>query len=529
MSNLLLENVKKNYQAVKSIYATLGYNESYKLNTFWADQNMKDMLRIIECSHNAIEAINSIGETWLFSLNTQDSIKEKNIDWHLRYLEQTSNSLFSTPFFIQESEFTNKATSSERQGRKLTPYFLRTLNSALEIRKYCIDQNLRKSRFRIVELGAGIGCLARILKLFTPQCSYVIIDIPESLCFSYMFLKLNFPDAKFLYVTDNNNLTDTIDSFDFIFIPTLFAEVILGSKYDLFVNTNSLGEMRNSVIKYWMDFIQNKLEVQYLFTLNRYLNTIKIGFNEWRINENQCSVLYDANWNIIKWELEPGFTRCPYFETIAARTVEIIAERLSSISEDEIEIRSKQFLSEVMDEDWVRLEHSFPPEMTCRDNILVNNMTMDGTLFKLWESIRLDTNEINVGLMIKYLNTLMHFQDKELEEMYYYEDLFYQLFVSKNNDTLRAIDRAIGLKRQQRLQLKSSRNFFSNPHLIEEGYKGFNIIKFNGEYYGLAQKEGAFDIDKVKHRIYHQCFIGKSIAEVKNLIDNSALFEQTNQ
>jgi len=61
----------------------------------------------------------------------------------------------------------------------------------------------------------------------------------------------------------------------------------------------------------------------------------------------------------------------------------------------------------------------------------------------------------------------------------------------------------------------------SEPCLIEEGYKGYNIVAFRGGYYGLGQGEGAFDVDKVNSNEYKRCFAGGSVAEVKGLIDES--------
>ncbi len=55
--------------------------------------------------------------------------------------------------------------------------------------------------------------------------------------------------------------------------------------------------------------------------------------------------------------------------------------------------------------------------------------------------------------------------------------------------------------------------------LIEEGYKEFNIISYKGQFFGLAQDEGAFDTNKIKSKEYQRCFAGNSIEEVKQLID----------
>ncbi len=53
--------------------------------------------------------------------------------------------------------------------------------------------------------------------------------------------------------------------------------------------------------------------------------------------------------------------------------------------------------------------------------------------------------------------------------------------------------------------------------LIEEGYRGYNIIGFADNLYGLAQSEGRLDLDKVGTEGY-RCVVGKSVEEVKQLI-----------
>ncbi len=528
---MLLREAKELYHKIKSVSDRSGYNKSYKLNKFWANELMKKMLEIIDNSSSAIEAIHSILETRFFSVNTPDRVKEKAVDWHLSYLKEAGNDLFSMPSFVQESEFTLPDIMVERRGRKLTPYFLRTTNTALKIAKYCLSSN---SRSHVLELGAGLGYLSRILRLFIPNCSYVIVDIPETLCFSYMFLKLNFPDAKVFYVTEEKQLKENcISEFDFIFIPTMFAEDVLHNKFDIFINTNSLGEMKNSIIQYWMDFIQKKLNVKYLYTLNRYLNTIIPGHHDYRLEENQCSVLYNANWIVLKWELEPFFTRCPYVDTVTSRTLEIIAER-SSILDDERKTKSQQLLLDVMDEDWVRLERSFPSEMTHRDNILVNIMDMTGTLFKLWESIRLNTTESNVALMLKYLETLMHRKDREFEETFYYEDLFENLLTSQSREEFLDMQKVIQTKRQYRNNLlvqpygsfdSMMRKELPIVYIVEQGYKEFNILMYKGRLYGLAQKLGCVGLSTVNGHTLEElqqngtCVIGNSLEEVKQLIE----------
>jgi predicted O-methyltransferase YrrM len=52
------------------------------------------------------------------------------------------------------------------------------------------------------------------------------------------------------------------------------------------------------------------------------------------------------------------------------------------------------------------------------------------------------------------------------------------------------------------------------PHLIEQGYFGFNIVFYRGAWYGLSQKEGPFDPTKVRDRNYKYCFTAPTKAEL---------------
>jgi len=67
-------------------------------------------------------------------------------------------------------------------------------------------------------------------------------------------------------------------------------------------------------------------------------------------------------------------------------------------------------------------------------------------------------------------------------------------------------------------RIEQTTNFIPPPELIEEGYKGFNIILYDDRLYGLAQDEGAFDIRKVQQKKYKRCVAGRSVAEIKTLV-----------
>ena len=68
----------------------------------------------------------------------------------------------------------------------------------------------------------------------------------------------------------------------------------------------------------------------------------------------------------------------------------------------------------------------------------------------------------------------------------------------------------------QQLLIKKYGNLVQKkPLLIVQGYKEFNIIFYNGKYYGIAQNEGTFYIEKVKSGGYKELFSSKSLRKVK--------------
>ncbi len=431
-----LQEVRAFYERVLRKYEESGYYSRYPLNFFWASTNMQDMRNIIRSAATMVDVIHGAQRTFMFSVNVPDEEEQLAVDWLLEEQRSRGIELFSLPDAVQESPYSHPPNNVLRRGRLLTPDFLRTVNISHDIATHV---PLPPGKLKVLELGGGLGHLARTMRLFGLTRSHVIIDIPETLVFSYCFLKKNFPEANLLLVDDTTPVGLTLADYDFAFVPALFADRVVTGRFDLFVNTASMGEMKNEVIRYWMDFIQNRLSARYLYTLNRYLNTIIPHEHAWRLEENECSVHYDARWNILQWEVEPPFTRCPYVDTQISRYVEIIAQRLDSVDPDECRRRAAALVERVKREDWHRMAPAHPPVMTMRDNILVHNMTMTGTLFPLWEALRLAPTAETSAMMLQYLDTLLGRGDKELEEVSFYEQLFLRFFETEGNPAFQPI------------------------------------------------------------------------------------------
>lgn len=453
----ILERARDFYSRISKRYSDESYYERVPLNIFWREQNKPVMCDIIEGAANPEEVVHRAQQTFMFSVNVASAIKERAVDWLLDEQRSRGVDIFSLPPEMQESAFSYAGNNVERHGRRLTPDFIRTVNIGLQMERYF---NPDRGGFNILELGGGLGHLARTMKILGQSRSHVILDLPETLVFSYCFLSLNFPRARMLLVEDEESAREVAaGGFDFAFVPALFADAVSERKYDLFVNTASLGEMPNTTIRYWMNFIQNSLSVHYLYTLNRYLNTIDPSRHSWRWEENECSLLYDRRWDILQWELEPRFTRCPYVDTIIARYVEIAAARLETIDEQACAERADELLRTVQEQDWYNVKGDSAIMMR-GDHILAHDLGMDGTLFKLWNVLRLQPSADGVATLLRYLDTLLGREDRVFEERRFYEDLFFALYDPEGHSTLREF--ATQLKKGMRSQPKRPK-----PTLIE--------------------------------------------------------------
>lgn len=423
-----MEYTKIAREAYQIIKASTLKDPSHR-GTMWS--NCKDLTDIIETSKSDRETTGRVENTCRFGVNPQsEQIRERMVDWYHNYLGGICQSTcWCDDYYLYSVLF--------------TPDELRT---AVICKNIEISIRIDPKQFRIMELGGGCGHLAETLKLMIPHSTYIGIDLPESLFFAYVYLRTNFPESRVQFVTDPSQLWRDFDSFDFVFVPTIFAEELKDRQVDLFVNTASMGEMNNQSIRYWMDFIQNKIKVRYFYGLNRFLNPLSVGgiLTHDRLNENEASVLFDKNWDILKWELEPPFTRCPYEEpSVVARELEIIAERimpsqkLVSYAEATFRRESRKLIDDIKDEDWFK-HLSKNKNMAMRSNVLCNDLTMTGTLFKLWESIRLDPNTTNVSMMLMYLSTLQR-KDYPVEEWFYYRSLLDTFLDNPISDKARQI------------------------------------------------------------------------------------------
>lgn len=412
----LVNTANCKYNEIKEWEQKNNFSEKYPAGSCWQIDKKHQIIDFINSNKSATEKLHDVINSQLYSHGTYDTpIKMREFKWWYEFFPRFTGKDVDH-LEIYETNIWPDEKLIYHNGKNYSIDLFRHLCYLHEIKKHCV---LPKSP-KVFELGGGCGSFARIFKSCYPECKYVIVDIAESLFFTYIFLRLSFPKLFVKIITENDQDTDT--NADFLLIPTVANHLLNGKDFDLFFNTCSLGEMKNDVIRFWLDFAENKIDTKYLFSVNRFLNTVDLLTDNHRIQENLSSISYGRNWKILNWQLEPEYGMCPYYETFSSRYLEIIAEK-QNLSLEQAETNSLALINDVKSQDWFT-QYGIPRPMTLSDNMLRPDISLHGTLFQIWESIRLNPTKNNVEVMLMYLSILNHncLQQNEFEESFYYKD-----------------------------------------------------------------------------------------------------------
>jgi hypothetical protein len=106
----------------------------------------------------------------------------------------------------------------------------------------------------LVEIGGGFGGLAYYLSALIPQARIVIVDLPESLIYSSLYLSLLRPERTHVYANPGTAIEPLVpDTPGCTFVPNYLFDTLIqtGAKFDLAINTLSMSEMDASQVDYY--------------------------------------------------------------------------------------------------------------------------------------------------------------------------------------------------------------------------------------------------------------------------------------
>ena len=133
----------------------------------------------------------------------------------------------------------------------------------------------------VVEIGSGYGRFVRVLKLSGRSQRFILVDLPESLLFSFAFLRLHFPDAKMRVLRSSEDCAHNVPGdYDFTFCPVQLLHYLRPAKVDLVVNTYSLAEMQQGCIDYIDTQIDINLRPRFFYSYNMVFADKNLHFAE---------------------------------------------------------------------------------------------------------------------------------------------------------------------------------------------------------------------------------------------------------
>ena len=107
-----------------------------------------------------------------------------------------------------------------------------------------------KGEIRVLEIGGGYGALASWFRSAFPACSYTIIDLPECLLFSALYLSLSRPDVS-------TGWGMKAVPFGLRFVPNYQAD-FLQEPFDFVINTLSMSEMSIPQVRHYVSLMKSQ-------------------------------------------------------------------------------------------------------------------------------------------------------------------------------------------------------------------------------------------------------------------------------
>ena len=150
----------------------------------------------------------------------------------------------------------------------------------------------------ICDLGGGYGKLGYFLtKGFKNSC-FIDFDIPEVLVLAAYYLLKTYPNKTCLLFGEKKFEKKDLDNFDLIFMPPIEIKKMEENSVDLFVNKNSLGEMRGETAKFYIEKINFCSKIFFHMNHNRIRNNFEnneksLISSEYPISKEKFNLIFD--------------------------------------------------------------------------------------------------------------------------------------------------------------------------------------------------------------------------------------------
>ncbi|MEZ4671530.1 MAG: putative sugar O-methyltransferase [Anaerolineae bacterium] len=192
-------------------------------------------------------------------------------------------------------------------GRPMSLDFLQSVEEVYRIREAWALAGETGSPSVIVELGGGYGRLAYVCRKMLPECTYVILDLPEALICANSWLNRVLPGECVAYADARRRTTldrEQLQSGKVWLLGAHQIEAIASKSIDAFVNIYSFAEMPRQAIDNYFAQI-DRITQGSLYSKQRKLEDnridgVKVSSDiypipqHWRLLFHRTSSLYEA-------------------------------------------------------------------------------------------------------------------------------------------------------------------------------------------------------------------------------------------
>ena len=243
----------------------------------------------------------------------------KPINMRLDLNRYNDKLIFHNTSFVELKKYLTKTNfGNSKNLLNIDDYYVgeanfKHLERIRDLNKYCFSKNKINL---ICEIGGGFGGLATMIMLEQTNLKYFLIDLPETNLLSHYYLSNTFPDKKifsFTDIKDNVITTSDLDEFDIFILPPHMNYKDI--KFDLFINFQSMQEMKKKTIKKYFDFIHSHITINgFFYNINRFYydgTNEKNILSEYPYEKDRWNIIYTGpyktarrSWNIISQNTE---------------------------------------------------------------------------------------------------------------------------------------------------------------------------------------------------------------------------------
>ena len=162
--------------------------------------------------------------------------------------------------FLERSDSLGLWQPNVEKNEDGIPFLQADLGSIMDLNLlYAFAASSKRSVTLALEVGGGYGRLAEAaFNIFGRSLKYVIVDaVPASLYYSRKYLSLACPDARIKSFYDEGGEDFDLENLDIAIIPSWHFERLNRSNYDICINIESMQEMNQRHVDYYLGLFQS--------------------------------------------------------------------------------------------------------------------------------------------------------------------------------------------------------------------------------------------------------------------------------